>query len=73
MGSFSNPHISKYSMMPKWHQLVPVSVDVDKSKTVKKIATIHDFKVYLFVNSTRYFDTIAEKQKKEFKNFSLEN
>ena len=33
MGSFSNPHISKCSMMPKWHQIVPMSGDVRESET----------------------------------------
>ena len=37
MGSFSNPHISKCSIMPKWHQFVPMSWDVGGSETVKTL------------------------------------
>ena len=37
MGSFSNPYISKCSMMTKWHQLVPISGDVGESDKVKKL------------------------------------
>ena len=36
-GSFLNPHISKCSMMPKWHQLVPLSGDVGEAEKVKSL------------------------------------
>ena len=37
MGSFSNLHISKCAMMPKWHQLIPISGDVEELETVKTL------------------------------------
>ena len=56
MGIFSNPHISKCSMMPEWDQLVPMSGHVEESGTAKKkIATIRDFNLRgsFFCLSTR--------------------
>ena len=42
MGSFSNPHISKCSMMSEWHHLILMSGHVEESETVKTNATIRD-------------------------------
>ena len=59
MGSFSNPHISKCSMMPEWHQLVPMSGHVKESETAKRIATTRDFNIpgSFFCLSTRLLCT----------------
>ena len=37
MGSFSYTHVSKYAMMPEWHQLVPMSGHAEESETVKNL------------------------------------
>ena len=56
MGSFSNPHISNCSMMPEWHQLVPISGHVEESETAKKLQlyAISIFQVHYIVCQRDY-------------------
>ena len=56
LGVILKPHISKCSMMPEWHQLVPMSGHVKESETAKilQLYTTSILQVHSFVCQLDY-------------------